>query len=127
MDNYRQANRNINVINASANRCVGSLSPMARSFSTRVLNAGNVNQMTATATVVATADMIIDSTINWYINLLLPEPNTFRTPISLARFSLRAVARFIKLIHAINKMIHEITESSRTWLYTPSCHFLSRW
>ena len=52
----------------------------------------------------------------------LPAPSTFLTPTSRARRSLRAVARFIKLMQAINKMIHAITVKRCTyWISPPAC------
>jgi hypothetical protein len=42
----------------------------------------------------------IDSARNCLIRWLLDEPNTFRTPTSLALLADLAVDKFIKLIHA---------------------------
>ena len=44
------------------------------------------------------------SAMNWPISNPLPAPATFRIPTSFARFSLRAVLRFMKLIHAISRI-----------------------
>src|SRR3954466_9809103 len=51
----------------------------------------NKNEINATKT---------DSLKNCFINWLRTEPTVLRIPTSFARFSLRAVDRFMKLIHA---------------------------
>ena len=77
---------------------------------------------TPPATNMARNDINKDSPINCLISLALPDPNTFRTPTSLARCSDLAVARFMKLMQAINKIITAISEKSFTYfIFPPSC------
>src|ERR1700743_3706504 len=56
----------------------------------------------------------IDSPKNWKISDPLNAPATLRMPTSRARFSLRAVLRFMKLIQAINNISAAIIENVRT-------------
>jgi hypothetical protein len=52
-----------------------------------------------------------DSPMNCPINCLLPAPTTLRTPISLALRKERAVARFMKLMQAMTRMIMPTMEN----------------
>ena len=74
------------------------------SFAARLLNTGSrsftiINEKTS-----AINASRIDSPKNCFIISVLCAPATFLIPTSLARFPERAVARFIKLIHAMNKI-----------------------
>src|SRR5258706_4751286 len=60
-----------------------------------------------------------DSLKNWKINCLRNEPIVLRMPTSFARFSLRAVLRFIKLIHASNKTNTPIIPNIHTYCIAP--------
>ena len=78
-----------------------------------------------------------DSTMNCQINCLRSDPTAFRIPTSFARFSERAVLRFIKLMHASNKTKTAIIPNSQTNCIPPpvfipflnsayKCHLLIR-
>jgi len=60
-----------------------------------------------------------DSLKNWLINCPRNEPMALRMPTSLARFSLRAVLRFIKLIQASNKTKPPTREKIHTYCMAP--------
>ena len=62
------------------------------------------------ANINATRLKMTDSLRNWPINLCLKAPNVFLTPTSWARVAERAVDKFIKLIHARNKIKIAIPE-----------------
>ena len=47
--------------------------------------------------------MIVDSPMNWPISCRRNAPSTLRMPTSCARPAERAVARFMKLMQAINR------------------------
>ena len=53
---------------------------------------------------------IKDSSMNWLVILFDADPRVLRIPTSLARLADLAVARFIKLIHAITMMKIAIAE-----------------
>ena len=92
------------VINNAALKC-GVIDPcIVNCFAERLLRAGRKTATRITAKIRAINAMRIDSLKNCRIRSVLRAPTTFLIPISFARFADRAVDRFIKLIHANNKM-----------------------
>ena len=75
--------------------------------------------MIAMATAVANRAMTNASPMNCAMRPLFPAPSTFLTPTSFARCSLRAVARFMKLMQAMKRMIHAMTENRCTYAIRP--------
>src|SRR6476620_527313 len=53
----------------------------------------------------------------------LPAPTDFRTPISLVLVEARAVAKLVKLKHAITSMISAMHPNKITWLMRPPVFF----
>src|SRR5690242_8337013 len=90
-----------------------------RCLSTIKLNDGNNKATAIIARTKAIEVKINDSQKNCEINCFLFEPNVFLMPTSFARFSLLAVERFIKLMHAINKIITAMMENNRTYSIMP--------
>src|SRR5258708_34743799 len=89
----------------------------ARCLTAIWLNSGINNQANPTAIIVDTIVIRIDSVKNWNTRYLRAEPNTLRTPTSLARLDERAVDRFMKLTHAISNIIKPISENRHTsWI-----------
>src|SRR5580704_7187904 len=68
------------------------------------LKKGNNASATKTAIIAAARVTMTDSIKNWAMRYFRGEPNTFLMPTSLALFEDLAVERFMKLIHAINKI-----------------------
>ena len=68
------------------------------------LNDGSNSDTSPTASITAMLLSKIDSPRNCRINALRRAPEALRTPTSRARRADRAVARFIKLMQAINRM-----------------------
>lgn len=97
-----------------AARCAGSHGRIASCSSTTVLKAGKTAATSKPPNATAVAASNRDSPMNCATRPLLCAPITLRTPTSLARCPLRAVARFIKLIHAMSRMIQAITVNKRT-------------
>src|SRR5678815_3168252 len=90
-----------------------------RSFCVSVLNKGRKNRASNKASIREMKHMMSDSPRNCFINDDLPAPITFLTPTSRARFSDRAVERFIKLMQAMNKMKMAIDASIYRYLIFP--------
>ena len=82
----------------------------------RVLNTGKNKYTKRSAKHIAANDKMIDSPKNCPIISILEAPTTFRIPTSLALFMERAVERFMKLIHAIKRMITAIIENRYTYI-----------
>src|SRR5882757_3434863 len=70
----------------------------------------NINDTKATSTL---------SLKNWRMSWLRNEPTALRMPTSFARFSLRAVLRFIKLMHASSSTNAPIIENNHTNCMAP--------
>src|SRR6185312_104088 len=90
-----------------------------RCLSTIKLNDGNNKETVIIARTKAMNVKMNDSQKNCTINCFLFDPSVFLMPTSFARFSLLAVERFMKLIHAINKMIIAMMENKRTYSIMP--------
>ena len=66
---------------------------------------------------------ITDSFRNCFITCLLSAPTDFLMPTSFARFSLRAVERFMKLIHATSRINMPMTPNIHTKRMRPDTAF----
>src|SRR4030095_8139177 len=97
----------------------GSKKLTDKCFSVNVLKDGMISATISNERQIARNETNIDSPINCATNCLLPAPTTLRTPISLALRKERAVARFIKLIQAINKIITATIENILTYSIRP--------
>src|SRR3989337_2663526 len=64
------------------------------------LKYGSIKNTSSTEKIKANAAINMDSLKNWVTNCFRTEPIAFRIPTSLARFSERAVLKFMKLIQA---------------------------
>src|SRR6185437_4192329 len=78
------------------------------------LNQSSDNCARISAIAKAIATNTSDSPKNCAINCCLNEPTAFRMPTSRARFSLRAVERFMKLIQASTRTNVPISPTSQT-------------
>jgi hypothetical protein len=83
-------------------------------LSTRSLKPGRLTSTIINARINARNASKILSPINCVISSLFFAPATLRIPTSFARFSLRAVLKFMKLIQAINKIKAAIIANSFT-------------
>jgi hypothetical protein len=81
----------------------------------KLLKAGRNNSTIARAKTKAMAEMRIDSPRNCLMSCERLAPMTFRNPTSLERFMERAVARFMKLIHAMNNINAAISVKKITY------------
>src|SRR4051794_22215476 len=117
------------VMEINANICAGFSKPGVSCFFTSILKAGKASDTINTPIIAAISANRSDSPINCATSVLLPAPSTFLTPTSLARFSLRAVERFMKLMQAINKMIQAMIENILTYSTWPPpvCLPFSNW
>src|SRR5882757_318530 len=70
----------------------------------------NINDTKATSTL---------SLRNWRMSWLRDEPTVLRMPTSFARFSLRAVLRFIKLMHTSSSTNVPMIENNHTNCMAP--------
>src|SRR5580658_3404431 len=84
-----------------------------RFFCERLLKYGSNRPDIRRARIKAISAAAMDSVKNCMISLSRTEPNVFRIATSLARFSLRAVERFMKLIQASNKTNTPIIPNSQ--------------
>src|SRR5689334_8891514 len=97
----------------------GSVKSIDKCFSVRVLNEGNNNNTINKEKQIAMKETNNDSPMNCPINCLLPAPTTLRTPISLALRKERAVARFMKLMQAITRIMIATMENIFTYSMRP--------
>src|SRR5690349_6827188 len=81
-----------------------SLSENEKTFPDTLPNNGSNNCVMAMAKTKAINAITIDSPRNCLISDCLSAPNTFLTPTSAERLEDLAVDKFMKLIHAINKV-----------------------
>ena len=96
---------------------------MLSSFSVRALKEGRKTATKINAKTKAKKAMSRDSLKNCPMSCFRLEPMALRTPTSLARFSERAVLKFIKLMQAITKMNRPKMPNSRTYLMNPPVFF----
>ena len=92
---------------------------MSMLFSAMVLKNGKASQASIIANMKETTTVRSEPAKNCAISWLRREPIVFRMPTSLARFSLRAVLRFMKLIQANNKMKTPVRPNIVTYLIAP--------
>ncbi len=83
------------------------------------LKKGRTICISKTETVNANATIKNDSVKNWATNCFFNEPTAFRMPTSFARFSERAVVRFIKLMQANNNTTNRLFQRARQTVYFP--------
>jgi hypothetical protein len=80
------------------------------SASRKLANAGITTSTSASAIVIATTAMMIDSPMNWTISCFRLAPSALRSATSRARWLARAVARLVKLTTAMPRMSRATTE-----------------
>ena len=88
-------------------------------FSVNRLKKGKRIRTSTAAQMTAKNVVIIASSMNCWKIAFLMAPETFLTPTSFARFKERAVARFIKFMHAINRIKAAIIENNLTYSIRP--------
>jgi len=81
-----------------------AINPNVRVFSEKLLKRGSRSSIIKIEIKTAIKLIRIDSPMNCFINCVLSAPKTFLMPTSLALFADLAVARFIKLMQAINSI-----------------------
>src|SRR5688572_11163575 len=90
---------------------IGNLMSLAANW----LKKGSIDQASTRPSARAIVLIKIDSVRNCFTRLAFNEPNTLRTPTSLARLADRAVDRFIKFTQAISKMKNAMAENIYTY------------
>jgi hypothetical protein len=80
------------------------MKPNVRCFSEKLLKRGRSSSIKKIEINTAIKLIRIDSPMNCFMSCVLSAPKTFLMPTSLALFTDLAVARFMKLMHAMNRI-----------------------